>query len=369
MPQLQDIITALGKWAPWELAESWDRVGLQVGRTVPLVKRVMVALDLNDQVLNEGLERGVDGFILHHPLFFKPLTAIDPNTPGGGLLATVIKNDLFVIAAHTNADNAIAGLNQHLAECFGLTEISPLVTAEAQLCKIVVFVPETHVAGLRSALAGAGTGEIGAYSECAFSNPGLGSFRPGANAHPVIGEPGKLTETNEVRLEMVAPRSSLAAAVKAINTVHPYEQPAIDLYPLLNTTACGSGRIGVFTRPLSCQELCEKVKQVLRIGELRVSGDPRRMVRCLAVCSGSGGSLLDTAIARGADAYLTGELGYHDFQTAQAHALVAIAAGHWGTERCFIELAGSFLQKTFSADSDWEVIPSTTIQAEPYLTM
>ena len=99
--------------------------------------------------------------------------------------------------------------------------------------KIVVFVPETHADAVRAAMAGAGAGLIGDYVHCSFSVKGIGRFVPLETAHPVIGAIGKLTEVAEERVETVCYERDLDTIIAAVKNVHPYEEVAIDSYPLL----------------------------------------------------------------------------------------------------------------------------------------
>ena len=98
--------------------------------------------------------------------------------------------------------------------------------------KIVVYVPETHGDRLREAMGNAGAGVIGNYTHCTFSLKGTGRFNPGAGAHPALGQIGKLEEVEEERIEMVCTADTLQAVLKAIRDVHPYEEPATDVYSI-----------------------------------------------------------------------------------------------------------------------------------------
>ena len=100
--------------------------------------------------------------------------------------------------------------------------------------KIVVFVPETHTDLVREAMGKAGAGKIGNYSYCSFSSKGTGRFRPEDGAKPHIGEVGKFEEVNEERIEVICPREKLQDVIKAIKEVHPYDEVALDIYPLEN---------------------------------------------------------------------------------------------------------------------------------------
>jgi hypothetical protein len=99
--------------------------------------------------------------------------------------------------------------------------------------KLVVFVPETHVDVVREAMGKAGAGLIGDYKYCSFSVKGIGRYIPLPTAHPTIGKIGQLTEVKEERIETVCYKKDLNKIIKAIKKVHPYEEVALDVYPLV----------------------------------------------------------------------------------------------------------------------------------------
>lgn len=100
--------------------------------------------------------------------------------------------------------------------------------------KIVVFVPETHTDVVREAMGKAGAGKIGNYSHCTFSSKGTGRFRPEQGADPHIGKIGTFEEVAEERIETICARENLVAVIVAIKEVHPYDEVALDVYPLEN---------------------------------------------------------------------------------------------------------------------------------------
>ncbi len=101
------------------------------------------------------------------------------------------------------------------------------------LLKIVVTVPVSHADIVRSAIGEAGGGKLGDYSHCTFSVRGAGRFLPLSGANPTIGEVGKLEEVVEERIEFVCERAQAKAVIAAIKKVHPYEEVALDIIPLL----------------------------------------------------------------------------------------------------------------------------------------
>ena len=95
-----------------------------------------------------------------------------------------------------------------------------------------MYVPESHSEKLRDAIGNAGAGVIGNYTHCTFTIKGIGRFKPVEGANPTIGEVGKLEEVQEDRIETVCTGDKLQAILKAIKEVHPYEEPATDVYPI-----------------------------------------------------------------------------------------------------------------------------------------
>lgn len=367
MPVLARIIDAIAELAPWDLAESWDQVGLQIGDRKKTVNRILVSLDYNQQTFEEGLKHQVDGFVVHHPLIFRPLNRITNQNNIEKLVIALLKHDLFLISAHTNIDKAKQGLNQYLAERFRLENIKPLELVESYLFKVIVFTPETYVEKIRDAMAQAGAGVIGAYQKCSFESAGFGTFMPDETACPFTGSPGVFERTPEIRLEMIVEKNCLASVIHAIHQNHPYQEPAFDIYPLANLSSHGLGRIGDLKQPVAFEEFCHLVKKELSCN-IRVSGDLSRPIKRVALCTGSGRELLNQAVKQQADLYLTGELNYHDFIVARENGMAVIAAGHWGTEHCFVDLMADYLTFTFKSEAKFEVIKGKS-QEEPYLTL
>ena len=176
-----------------------------------------------------------------------------------------------------------------------------------------------------------------------------------------------MERTPEIRLEMIAEKRCLARIIRAINQNHPYQEPVIDIFPLANPSLDGLGRIGNLRQSVTLKDFCRLVKDELFCKDIRVAGDFSRPIKKVALCSGSGRDLLFTAISAGAELYLTGELNYHDFIAARENGLAVIAAGHWGTEHCFIDLITDYLNLFFKSEKKFEVIKGKS-QEEPYLT-
>jgi dinuclear metal center YbgI/SA1388 family protein len=113
---MSDLEESLCKLAPLHLAEKWDNVGLMIGSSSASITKVLCALDINDAVIDEAIETGVECIVTHHPFFFKEIKKIDYNTPKGALIQKIIQNGLHIYSMHTNLDIAKGGINDLLAD-------------------------------------------------------------------------------------------------------------------------------------------------------------------------------------------------------------------------------------------------------------
>ncbi len=334
MVRVREIQDAVEGIAPASLAADWDNVGLQVGDPNAESSRVLVALTPLPEVFDEAEEIEADFLLFHHPLVFRPLKSVDVSSFPGGLVARAIRGNIAVHAAHTNYDAAPGGVSVALAETLGLSGPLRVVVPQGSTKKIVVFVPAEYADGLAEALSSTGAGTIGDYTRCTFRSAGTGTFLPGEGTNPYAGERGRLERVEELRLETVVPAHLVRGAVEAIRAHHPYEEPAFDVYPVDGyPEGCGYGRVGRLPGPLLPEELAGYVSDSLGF-PVRLVSDPApgRAVESVAVLGGSGGSFIGQAAAVGADAYITGDLSYHDALLAESLGLVAVDAGHAATE-------------------------------------
>jgi hypothetical protein len=99
--------------------------------------------------------------------------------------------------------------------------------------KLVVFVPESALDAVRDALFDAGAGRIGDYERCSWYTAGTGTFLGGEETDPSIGERGREERVPELRLETVFPAERHGQVVAALRAAHPYEEPAFDVYELV----------------------------------------------------------------------------------------------------------------------------------------
>ncbi|WP_066064164.1 Nif3-like dinuclear metal center hexameric protein [Neobacillus soli] len=328
-PNGHEVIQLFEQFSPKGLAMEGDKIGLQIGRLNKKVERIMIALDVLENVIDEAIEKNVQLIIAHHPIIYRPLKNLLTDTVQGKMIEKLVKHDIAVYAAHTNLDVAKGGVNDLLAAALGLEDTEVLVpTFDTKLKKLVVFVPSSHAEEIRQVLGQAGAGFIGNYSHCSFSGNGTGRFLPGENTNPFVGVSGELEEVDEVRLETIVPEPLLKKTITAMIKAHPYEEVAYDVYPLENKgEVLGLGRIGKVGE-MTLGEFAKKVKTALGVSNVRVVGDLSAKVKKVAVLGGDGNKYFMNAKFKGADVYVTGDIYYHTAHDAMMQGLNMIDPGH-----------------------------------------
>jgi hypothetical protein len=263
-----------------------------------------------------------------------------------------VRAGIGLLAAHTNADNARPGVSDAIASALGIAATEPLEGLDTEpdpVDKYVVFVPVADTQSLIDAMSAAGAGRIGEYDRAAFFTQGTGTFRPLAGANPAVGAVGRVEQVDEMMLQMVAPRRRRTHVMAALRSAHPYEEPAFEVIELADEpSGRGGGRVGDLPEPMTLAAFAELVAATLPATAqgVRVAGDPSREVRRVAVCGGSGDSMLGAADASGADVYLTSDLRHHragEHLEAGGCALVDVA--HWSAEWMWLPQAARLLEQ------------------------
>jgi dinuclear metal center YbgI/SA1388 family protein len=342
---LQTVIDRLVELAPPPLAATWDNVGLMVGDPSRVLSGVAVAVDPTLEAVEETIARGCNLLVTHHPLLFKPPKGLDLRKEPGRTLQRLIKADVGLYAAHTNLD--VTAVNVALAEALGLAGHRVLdVSGERPTYKVAVFVPLEAVERVRQAAWEAGAGHSGGYDRAAYALAASGTFRPLPGADPASGQVGEQVVTNEVRLELVCGQQQLKAVRAAIAAAHPYEQPAMDVFPLHGAgEPYGFGLVGELGAPEPLKALATRVKQALKIPHARIVGPADRPIKRVAWLGGSGGDYFKEALAAGADAYITGEVRHHAALDALQAGLCFIEVGHVGSEQPVVPYLERFLNE------------------------
>lgn len=328
-----ELISFMEKRFPLELQESFDNSGFLVGDADKVISKALVCLDVNINVIEEASEYGADIIISHHPLIFKPMKCITSSDNTGRCIMELIKRNIALYSSHTCFDNARGGMNDILANMMGLKNIKVLCNDHKEkLYKIAVFVPESHEQQVRCAMMDAGAGHIGDYSHCSFNIKGTGTFLPLEDTSPYIGTQGKLEKVNEVKIETIVKENMLEDVIKSMLHVHPYEEPAYDIYPLKNSLPSGTGRYGDLEEQCTLEELSEKCKDVFGAPYVTVAGDEKRLINKAAIVGGAGMDFARDAALKGCDVLITGDMKHHEAIDAVAMGISIIDAGHYYTE-------------------------------------
>ena len=336
-----DVRRVLDAAYPPELAEEWDKVGLICGDPDEPVSRVAVALDCTDAVADAAVASGAQMLVVHHPLLLRGVSSVAADTPKGRILHKLIRGGVALFAAHTNADSARPGVNDRLAELLGVHPGAPLAPKPGQhLDAWVVRVPASHADAVKEAVFAAGAGSVGDYDSCAYELSGRGQFRPGDDADPFLGERGEVEHVEEQRIEFVAEPSLRSKVHAALLEAHPYEEPSFDILESLvgdldPESALGIGRVGDLDEPMAFRDFVDRVGKRLPATEwgVRGAGDPERIIRRVAVASGSGDSFLNTARKLGVDAFVTSDLRHHPVDEALREGGPCIVdTAHWASE-------------------------------------
>ncbi|MBD2716574.1 Nif3-like dinuclear metal center hexameric protein [Microvirga sp. STR05] len=348
MPTVQDLARALEAAAPLAYQESYDNAGLQCGNPQQEITGVLIALDCTPAVVDEAIRRGCNVVVAHHPIIFKPLKRLTGANEVEQTLLKAIKNDVALYAAHTNLDNVRHGVNRKLADKLGLQHLRILDPKTGTLAKLITYVPATHTEAVLQALYTAGAGQIGDYSDCSFRMEGIGTFTPGTDTNPFQGRPGQPETTPEQRVEVLLPLHLQRAALRALRQAHPYEEVAYEIIRLENEhQEVGSGMVGELPDALSPQEFRQRLKTALGVPVVKHT-DFDRPIKKVAICGGAGSFLINKARAAGADAYVTGDLKYHEYFGAEGQLLLC-DVGHFESEQFTGEIFRDLLTEKFGS--------------------
>ena len=342
-----ELCSYLDTVVPLSLQESYDNSGLQVGQPGKEINAALLSLDVTEEVLEEAIRKECGIIVSHHPVIFNGLKKLAWRSPAERIIARAIKNDIVIYSSHTNLDMLSKGVSRKMAELLGLSDLKVLQPLKGRLIKLVTFVPGDHLERVRDAVFSAGAGFVGNYDRCGFVVSGTGSFRGGEGTNPFAGEQGQMHFENESRFETVFFSHTRDKVVKALLEAHPYEEVAYDLYPLENDNIdLGLGCYGYFQDALSERDFLELIAGKLEAGGLRYSNLNGKMIRKVAVCGGSGSSLLRDAIACRADAFVTGDIKYHTWFEADKSMLL-VDSGHFESEKFSTEVLHDLIIKKF----------------------
>lgn len=343
------IIDVIESYAPPALQEDYDNSGLIIGLRDVECSGVLLTVDVTPAVVEEAKSLGYNLIVAHHPLIFKGLRRLTGSTPQEISVMEAIRAGIAVYACHTSLDSAPGGVSQEMARMLGLEDIEPLESPGDKMLKLQVFVPDAHVDAVSKALFKAGAGRIGNYDSCAYAVKGTGSFRALDGANPYVGDIGEVHYEAETAVQVVLHSWHKRAVERALKQAHPYEEPAYEFIPIQNSPAMtGIGVVGNLPEPMTKQQLVSKIKSTFGSPIARCNRFPEEVaITRLALCGGSGASLMPLAMAKGATAMLTSDVKYHDFVDIPYNRFLIVDIGHHESENCSKRIIFDIISEKF----------------------
>ena len=345
--KVSDIISFLESLAHPSLQEHYDNAGLIIGDMNWECKGIICSLDATEEVIREAMAKDCNLLIAHHPIIFGGLKKINGRNYVEKAVITAIKNDVAIYAMHTNLDNVLEGVNGKIASLLGLGDNLILAQKDGMLKKLFTFAPVDHALQVRNAIFKAGGGHIGDYSECSFNAEGTGTFKGQEGTNPFVGEVDKQHQEKEIKIEVIFPSWLENNIVTAMKAVHPYEEVAYDVITLANKhQRIGSGIIGELSEPIPEINFLSHIKKTFGLEVIRHTSLLNKPVKRVAICGGAGSFLVPSALAAGADMYITADMKYHEFFDANGRMVIA-DIGHYESEQFTVDLLTEILEEKF----------------------
>lgn len=346
---VQNVMDILEEIAPQSYAEGFDNTGLLVGDTQQKVTGILVALDTLEEVVDEAIEKNCNLIVSFHPIIFSGLKSITGKTYVERVVLKAIKNNISIFAIHTALDNNWLGVNHGICNRLGLKKIRTLIPQRETIEKLVTFVPKPQAEEIRQALFAAGAGRIGNYYDCSFNLEGIGTFTPGQGSDPVVGNIGESQEGTEIEISVTYGKHLQSKVLKALFNAHPYEEVAHEITVLENSNQhLGMGMLGEWEKPRPEKDFLSYVKDKMQTDCIRHSKLLGTPIQRVAVLGGSGSFAIQAAIRAGAQAFITADLKYHDFYSADNQILLT-DIGHYESEQFTKELLVSLLSEKISS--------------------
>ena len=354
---VQDVINHLHDLAPLAYAEDFDNVGLLVGNKNQSVSGILVTLDTLEAVVDEAIETKCNLILSFHPIIFKGLKKITGNTYVERVVIKAIQHNIAIFSIHTALDNAHNGVNSIICDQLGLIHKKVLIPQSRTIKKLQTYVPKANAEALRQALFSAGAGSIGNYESCSFNIDGEGTYMGNKDSNPVIGKKGKLHTETETAISVTYKKHLEATVLKLLFETHPYEEIAYEITTLENTNQhIGMGMIGELKDPMTITDCLNFVKLKMNTERIRHSNVINKPIKRIAVLGGSGSFAINAAKSANADLFITADLKYHDFFSAE-NDLILADIGHYESEQFTKSFLVDYLSKKMT---NFAVILSNT---------
>jgi len=310
---LGDIIKCLNKYFNEKIQEEWDNSGLVYGDKNKIINNIIVCLDMDEDIIYKAVATRSELIVCHHPLIFKPLYSLANNSYKEKILLKAVKNDICIYCIHTPADKAAGGINYKNAEKLGLKNIKPILAGSEYLYTVEFTADEKDFYKITDYLYASNFGNI------------------------ITGKDiyNKLTIKGNVSYE------NLNTGIKKIQNNFNILNFNIYKTNILRTDICSfiTGEIN----EMDYIEFADHVKKTFGLERIKIGGYLKGKIKKAAVCSGAGRSFIGDVYKTGSDAYVTGDLTHHDFQSAFENKTMLIDASHYGTEKIFLEIISNII--------------------------
>ncbi len=359
--KIKEFINEFEQIIPVRQAEDFDNVGLLCGNPDREITGILIAHDALENVIDEAIEKKMNFVFCFHPIIFSGLKSITGKNYVEKAVLKALENKIAIYAIHTAFDNDYFGVNYKICEVLGLKNQQVLMPKKNQLKKLEVYVPTESAEKLRNALFVAGAGNIGFYDECSFTIQGDGTFRPLEGSNPVTGTHNERENANEVLINVIFEDYKTNQILFAMKENHPYEEVAYQLITLENDNQyTGLGRYGNLEQEMDELDFLTFIKQKFNIDIIRHSSLNNKKIRTIGVLGGSGASGIKAAMSAKCDAYITGDVKYHDFFSAEGKMLIC-DIGHFESEQFVVQQLFEILSEKFTTFA----IAKTTQKTNP----
>lgn len=331
--QVRHISTFLNQWAPPNTKLDYDNVGLLVGDPRQEVSKVLTCLDVTSEVVDEAINNNCDLIVAHHPLIFKSIDRINPINEQGRIIFELIKNDVGLIAAHTNLDAALDGVSFVLAKKLGLENLKFLDNSYNISRKIVLTTGHSESDSVLKLLNYYSAEE--------------------AHYHKVEGK-----KEDQFTYEAIIDDHHVSDLEKELEKNGLLHHGSFQVMEVASPSKnVGMGVVGFYRdKGLTQQEFLDTVAEALDVKAIRFSGSIDR-IKKVAVCGGAGVSLMGNAIGEGVQAFVTADIKYHDYFTDTENFLL-VDVGHYESE---VPVVAALRQELTEAFEELEVLETEVI--------
>jgi len=320
--QVRHIKDFIHQWAPPGIKMSYDNVGLLVGDPAASVSRMLVCLDVTEEIVEEALEKKCELIVSHHPLIFNKISAINPTNEQGRIIYKMIRNNIALLSAHTNLDAALDGVSFVLANNLGLDDLQ-FLDRQYTISRKISLTTDYEDTEAVLKLLNYYSAEEAHFYEVDGRKGGQKHFEAIIDQHNVsqlknaLEKEGLMKKGSFQEIEMATPTNNFGMGVTGE-------------YP---------------DQGITVDEFLHLVCRALDVPSVRFSGKATR-IKKVAVCGGSGVFLKEKAMHAGADAFVTADVKYHDYFTEKSDFLL-VDAGHYETEFPVVEAIRKELAEAF----------------------